>query len=757
MLRFSQLSIFLTIAVLAIITPGVNAGAKTGNNSLAHNPWRDPAYQPQAGHWRNYVLAPSNHTLYPVAVFAAKPRLGQIHGDPSLLLNGKRATVTMTSVGDRTKSPLLILDFGKDVEGKISLQVLAASSSRPTLHLCFSESREYMALSPNQNDGESKYAPGCDTANIPNGLPGIPYTWDSDSHRLPLMQATLPAHVTDPQIRGGFRYLTIFLDGPGSVKLAGVSLDFTAAPRQHRPETYAGYFLSSDNELNKIWYAGAYTTQLDTVMPNTLKGNISAGPAASCWPYQPGEGDHTDGILPSANQSQEVILDGAKRDRDPFTGDMSVEVPVTELTTWDEPALTNTLNSLSRQQLPDGFVPGNGLQCPNVTRYFSGSYDLQFIVDVYQYILYSGDRLFLRRTYAVLVRAMAWAGKQVDATGLLSFSQYDKEGACGLYAYNSCDHLAYVNALYYETLREMAELSRIDGHPAQESSYRREASKLAATINARLWSASAGAFEMSLEHPDIFPQDANSLAIISGIASQARSASALDYLQHHEWGKFGSLTSPAGAPATILPSEYEPLPSWFELTARLSDDHAESARIDSGFQLMKTFWGYMLSRDPGSTFWEKADSKGEPAIGAFTSLAHGWAAGPTIALTTQVLGILPTAPGYSAYRIEPHPGTLLWAQGSVPTPHGSLQVQWAQDSSHHHRFRMDVTSPAGTIGTLLLPASGASSRVTLDGKILWAGGERTSVPTKLRIACQAAYISVAGLSGGRHTAVVSTR
>jgi hypothetical protein len=715
-------------------------------------PWHDSNYQPVSGHWQDYVLAPASHTLYPVAVFAEEPREGLIQGNAAALLDGKRGAVTLTSLGDRTKSPLLILDFGQDVGGKISMKVLSASMPRAGLHLCFSESRQYMALSPNQNEGETKYAPGCDTANDSNGLPGVPYLWDSDSHRMPLAGAKLPANLTDPQIRGGFRYLTVFLDRPGSVEIGGVSLKFTAAPLQAHPDEYAGYFLSSDNELNKIWYAGAYTTQLNTVMPNTLKGNISAGPAASCWPYQKGEEDHSDGILPSANQSQEVIFDGAKRDRDPFTGDMSVEVPVTEVTTWDQSGLTNTLNSFARQQLADGFVPGNGLQCPNETEYFSGSYDLQFVVDVYQYILFSGDRDFLRNIYPVLVKAMAWADQQMDSSGLLTFSKYDKQGACGLYAYSSCDHLTYVNALYYETLKDMSEFARFNGREADVAKYESTALRLRGTINQKLWNASAGAYEMSPEHPQIFPQDANSVAVMTGIASQEQADSALDFLRKHEWSRFGSLTSPAGTPSAILSPEYEPLPSWFEVTARFSDKDAESARVDSGFQLMKTFWGYMLSEDPGSAFWEKVDTQGKPAIGSFTSFAHGWAAGPTLTLTTQVLGVSPTQPGYATYSVQPHPGSLAWAQGAMPTPHGLLRVRWFKQDGKH-RFRMEVTSPVGTMGTLWLPFSETGERLAVDGNVVWANGRGTA-GTRLHIAKQHSYISVAGLASGHHVLTV---
>ena len=60
--------------------------------------------------------------------------------------------------------------------------------------------------------------------------------------------------------------------------------------------------MSSDDQLNRMWYAGAYTTQMDMV---------PAG-VASCF-------------------TQPVIFDGAKRDRAIWSGDLMITNPVAQL------------------------------------------------------------------------------------------------------------------------------------------------------------------------------------------------------------------------------------------------------------------------------------------------------------------------------------------------------------------------------------------------------------------------------------------
>jgi hypothetical protein len=103
------------------------------------------------------------------------------------------------------------------------------------------------------------------------------------------------------KLRGGFRYLTLFLNSGGWVDVNGVSLDFTAAPGASNPAAYPDYFYSNDDVLNRIWYAGAYTVQLNTIDPT--QGRVYP-PVSSGW-----ENNATVGV------GSEVLVDGAKRDR----------------------------------------------------------------------------------------------------------------------------------------------------------------------------------------------------------------------------------------------------------------------------------------------------------------------------------------------------------------------------------------------------------------------------------------------------------
>jgi hypothetical protein len=719
----------LSIAAAAAAALAVPLGMATGAHAAPASPWTGDAYTPHPNQWQPYVLAPDSHVVTPVAA-SADPRGGSVQGDPNAVVSGKK-TVRLVSSGDRTTSPLLTVDFGKEVGGKIQVAVPATSANPPALHVCFSESRLFMALHPQDNNGEAAHAPGCDTANIWNGYPGVQYTYDSDSHVLTIMNGT----ATDDQLRGGFRYATFFLDGAGWMDLGAVSLHFGAAPKQADPAAYPGWFLSSDNALNKIWYAGAYTVQMDTWMSDTAKS----------WPYQQGEADHADAQVPDADPNQEVIFDGAKRDRIVWQGDLAVQAPVTYLSTDDVAAVDNSLSSLAAQQLPDGYVPAESLvgqhNRDEIRTY--GEYVTWFVYNHYEHWLYTGDRAYLDKWWPQLTKAMAWleSVRAQDPQGLIAFGPV---GSCGHYGYSDCGHETYVNALYVRNLEQMVALAKARGDATDAATYADRAGAVKSAINAQLWDDKVGAYRLSREIPDAYPQDANATAVLTGVADADQATRAMAYLRRTSWSRFGALTVSPSTPNSSINPFYEPLPSGFEASARLQLDDPTGLAQESSFDLMRKFWGYQLSQDPNSTFPEKLNLSGQPGIAQFTSLAHGWAAAPTTILSTQVLGVAPTGAGFSSYDVVPHPGDLTWAQGRVPTPGGAITASWRATNGG---FDLQVGSPSGTTGRLAVPTEGVANRVTLDGQEVWDGHQAVG---GANATSDGSYVYVAGVGAGQH-------
>ena len=114
------------------------------------------------------------------------------------------------------------------------------------------------------------------------------------------------------------------------------------------------------------------------------------------------------------------------------------------------------------------------------------------------------------------------------------------------------------------------------------------------------------------------------------------------------------------------------------------------------------------------------------------SYDHGWSTGAAPALTEYVLGVRADAPGLRALAVAPHPSGLAWARGDVPTPRGTVHVEW---SRRGRTLTLTAVTPASAV--LTLPAGG---RASLDGRRVASAGDRTTVR----------------VGAGRHTLVVTS-
>jgi len=117
-------------------------------------------------------------------------------------------------------------------------------------------------------------------------------------------------------------------------------------------------------------------------------------------------------------------------------------------------------------------------------------------------------------------------------------------------------------------------------------------------------------------------------------------------------------------------------------------------------------WRHMV--DSGATItWEAWDQKYKPN----QDWNHAWGAAPANLLPRFVLGAQPLTAGWSRALIQPHPGTLTWVQGRMPTPRGELEVSWKREEN----FTLKLTLPAGMTAKVELPALEGSSEVRVDG------------------------------------------
>ncbi len=748
------------LAVTSIVT----AGTAAANTSIGLPAW------PDNPDWQRYVQGTGSPTLTPVSATAT----GDVTNAQALTGGSGVTTLTWTA---GQNSPIVVLDYGKEVGGLPYFGVSSASPASPATSVSmkagYSEVQKYLlgatpstTLSAPAAVGETNIHVG----SVTNFAAGQPLTIDSGPSTeqvtitavgtagatgsgITFTPALAAAHAsgatvsttaqpvvgdangnngvgTDGRrtdtftltsasggttvsnavtaVQGGQRYEAITLTTPGTVALssAGTKVEFN----NDGASAYHGYFVSSDDTLNRIWYDGVYTTQTDDVPI----GGVCSSTACSQAP---------------------VILDGAKRDRRPWSGDLSVE----GRTLFDSLGFNAEGSDYIKYSIGAfGSAPSaNRSTCGQISNWvayptskascsvYSPSYSMYYPINLAEYYLYSGDTAFAESQYQVMSNELAFNQASIDpATGLSTAPGRDwdfYDGSKGGTAAQGGAASA-TNMLNYEALVNGAWLANTlatqDPTNANAATWTSDAAMwtgqadaLKSAINAQLFNSSLGIYQLSSSnngtHPaTAVPQDANSQAIAFGVAPAAAQSGILSYLKNNLWGTYGPepYSSDAGY-STII----SPFVTGYELDARFAAGDTAGA-----LALTKRMWAQMV--DPNSPFytgtlWEKLGQDGQ-ITDSNASLAHGWATAPVSAFDSYLLGATPVDAGYSSWQVKPQPGDLSWAEGQVPTPHGGLTVNWAQDTGAG-TFHMQVVSPSGTGGEVWVPLASAANSVSL--------------------------------------------
>jgi len=97
-----------------------------------------------------------------------------------------------------------------------------------------------------------------------------------------------------------------------------------------------------------------------------------------------------------------------------------------------------------------------------------------------------------------------------------------------------------------------------------------------------------------------------------------------------------------------------------------------------------------------TSFWETIE--GAADFDHAGSLCHGWSALPVYFHHACILGVTPLEPGFRRFRFAPWAGRLYQAEGTVPTPQGSIHVRWEKTPEG---LRVELKHPDRCIPVIL--------------------------------------------------------
>ena len=289
------------------------AAAFSQNSVQAASCWRDtictgPTQPAFPGQWESYNYSPSSRTVRPARIL--RPDNSYLASYPS-------------SAALKGNGSQLIFDFGKEVGGIVTVAYSATGSG--SLGLAFTEAKNWTGEWSDSSNGSFN----------PDGALYANVTTTTESNY------TMP----DAKMRGGFRYLTVFAvannqNNSIDINLLDITLEISFQPAWPNLQAYGGYFYSNDELINRIWWAGAYTLQTNAIPP-------SSGRA---FPIL-GSGWANDENLNLGTNGSTIYVDGSKRDRTVWAGDLAIAVPSILISTGDGDGVKNGFHVMYNDQV----------------------------------------------------------------------------------------------------------------------------------------------------------------------------------------------------------------------------------------------------------------------------------------------------------------------------------------------------------------------------------------------------------------------
>jgi alpha-L-rhamnosidase len=307
---------------------------------------------------------------------------------------------------------------------------------------------------------------------------------------------------------------------------------------------------------------------------------------------------------------------------------------------------------------------------------------------VFEYWMNTGDRALIEDVYQTLVYLSNYVHNSVDPkTGLVTSLPATN-------IYYDFPTVTRLNILGVNVFNRVAEIASALGRPASEVQAQRDrATALTAAINERLTRAD-GVYVDGLDaHGAQVPtaaQDANAAAIVYGVVPPAHLAAVGAYV-----ASLG-MSAPPRTASEVL------------------DALADAGRYDDLVRILddKNHDGWANILAQGGTFtwevWRPSDIIGD-------SMSHGWGSNVLVSMQRALLGVTPTAPGYTGFSVTPPRSVLTSVTGIVPTPRDDIQVTWKRTPNRGMQLMVQV--PGNSTATISIPASSASA-VTESGRAL---------------------------------------
>lgn len=443
-----------------------------------------------------------------------------------------------------------------------------------------------------------------------------------------------------------WRYLQIDVEATGEpLRIEGLKTWFSAFPFVERAA-----FSSDDESLRRIWEIGWRTARLD---------------------------------------AHDTYMDTPYWERLQYIGDTRIQALISYVVAGDDRLARQAIEAFDNSRVPDGITQS---RYPSSLVQMIPTFSLFWVNMLHDFWLYRGDADFVRAHLPGTRTVLTWYLARQRADGLMGkvpwwpFVDWGADFESGMPPQDDDGGSSIITLQFIEALKDAAEMEFASGDPRLAQDYREAATRAADAVRKLCWNQQYGliADTPAQKH---YSQHANIFGVWLDVVPPKLQKSVLEKILS---------TSDAGFHTTAQVPSMTASTYYFRFYLARAVEHAGMA--DQYLRLLAP-WREMVSL--GLTTWAESP---EPT----RSDCHAWSAHPNFDLLTIVAGIHPQTAGFESVTIEPHLGTLHQLGASMPTPKGTVEVEYHRETN-------------GVAAHVVLPEG-------MSGKFLWNGRAQTLRP-----------------------------
>lgn len=311
-----------------------------------------------------------------------------------------------------------------------------------------------------------------------------------------------------------------------------------------------------------------------------------------------------------------------------------------------------------------------------------------WITALKEYYLFTGDLRFVKAMMPVLQGVLRWYRGYLNKNGLLenvprfTFIDWIYPPIEGNGHNFTCLQgiNAGLNMFYLRGLLDATWLAKHTGAIRYQALWARQAEHIKHAIHRVFWDQTRGLYVDSVSNgmpSRSVSQHVNALAILLNIAPPER------------WASIVSQAWESDQPI------HRPSPAFYYYIFRAL---AKCRRHDLILKALREEWQGMAGIG-NQTCWETFQSDQNTHKFA-ESYCQSFCCPQLYELPAEVLGVKPLKPAFRLFEIYPVPADIGWARGRVPTPNGSIQVAWKQNTAD---LQVEFSVPEGCVARMRAP------------------------------------------------------